>query len=90
MVSNQVVITVIAAVPPIVAAILGFLATKRSLRPSVGGSPGVSLVAVIKSMDTKVERIEATVDILRNGQTESENASLDLKGMVTGFWSPPR
>jgi hypothetical protein len=89
-VSNQVVITVVAAVPWIVAAILGFLATKRSLRPSVGGSPGVSLVAVIKSMDTKVERIEATVVRHRDSQTEVRERLARFEGQGHLLWSPPR
>jgi hypothetical protein len=83
-------ITAIAAVPPTVAAILGFLATKRSLRPSVGGSPGVSLAAVIKRMDAKVERIEARVDRLGDGQTEVRETLARFERQSHWLWSPPR
>jgi hypothetical protein len=88
--SNQVVVTVIAAIPPTLAAILGFLATKRSLRRSVGASPGVSLAAVLRRIDTKVERVEAKVDRLGEANAEMRERLARLEGETRKpLWSPP-
>lgn len=43
-VSEGVMIALIAATPPAIAAVLGYLANRRSLRRSVGGAPGVPLI----------------------------------------------
>lgn len=54
-------IAVIAALPPTLAAVLGYLGNRRAIRRSVGNSPGVPLSKL-------VERVEAKVDVLIEGQ----------------------
>lgn len=89
--TSEVVIAMIAAIPPTLAAILGFLANRRSLRRSVGVSTGVPLAAVIRSVDTKVERIEAKVDRLGEGQADVRERLAHLEGEgQRRLWSPPR
>lgn len=89
--TSEVVIAMIAAIPPTLAAILGFLANRRSLRRSVGVSTGVPLAAVIRSVDTKVERIEAKVDRLGEGQADVRERLAHLEGeRQRRLWSPPR
>lgn len=89
--TSEVVIAMIAAIPPTLAAILGFLANRRSLRRSVGVSKGVPLAAVIRSVDTKVERIEAKVDRLGEGQADVRERLAHLEGeRQRRLWSPPR
>jgi hypothetical protein len=87
---DQVVISVIAAIPPTLAAILGFLATKRSLRRSVGASPGASLAALLRSIDTKIERIDAKVDKLAEANAEMRERLSRLEAEThKPLWSPP-
>lgn len=89
--SEGIIIALIAATPPTIAATLGYLANKRSLRRSVGASPGVPLAAVIRSVDTKVERIEAKVDRLGEGQADVRERLAHLEGeRQRRLWSPPR
>lgn len=64
--SEGIVIALIAATPPSIAAILGYLANRRSLRRSVGTSPGVPLTKVLERLETRFEgrfdRVEAKLD----------------------------
>lgn len=64
--SEGIVIALIAATPPTIAAVLGFLANRRSLRRSVGTSPGVPLTKVLERLETRFEgrfdRLEAKLD----------------------------
>lgn len=62
--STELWIALIAALPPTLAAILGYLGNRRAIRRSVGNSPGVPLNKV-------VQRIEAKVDVLIEGQAAS-------------------
>lgn len=59
-------IALIAAAPPTAAAILGYLASQRSLRRSVGTSGDVPLVKVVERLETRSEgqfdRLETKVD----------------------------
>jgi hypothetical protein len=90
-VSRQIVISIIAAMPPTLAAILGFFANRRSLRRSLGASPGASLAAVVRSVDTKVERIEAKIDRLAEGQSEIRERLAHVEGEThQRLWSPSR
>jgi hypothetical protein len=65
-VSEAVTVALIAAAPPTVAAILGYLANRRSLRRSVGTSPGVPLTKVLERLETRFEgrfdRLETKLD----------------------------
>ncbi|MPZ15539.1 MAG: hypothetical protein GEU73_14155 [Chloroflexi bacterium] len=71
--SQQIVIAVVAAVPPTVAAVLGFLASKRSIRRSIGGNPGVPLREVLAQMETRsnsrLDRIESKLDRVADEHT---------------------
>lgn len=58
-----IVIAVIAAFPPTLAAVLGFLASSKTIRRSVGAPPGVPLARL-------VERLEGKVDHLAEGQAQ--------------------
>lgn len=87
---DQVVVTLIAAFPPTLAAVLAFLATKRSLRRSVGASPGGSLAALLRSVDTKVERIDAKVDRLAEANAEMRERLSRLEAEAhRPLWSRP-
>lgn len=89
--TSEIVIAMIAAIPPTLAVILGFLANRRSLRRSIGGSTGVPLVSVIRGMDSKVERIESKVDRLGEGQADVRERLAHLEGeRQRRLWSPPR
>jgi hypothetical protein len=65
-VSEAVTVALIAAAPPTVAAILGYLANRRSLQRSVGTSPGIPLTKVLERLETRFEgrfdRLDAKVD----------------------------
>lgn len=53
--SEQVLIAVIASIPPAAAAVLGYLANRRALKRSVGTSPGVPLAKLMERMDARFE-----------------------------------
>jgi hypothetical protein len=87
-VSIEIAIAVIAAVPPTLAAILGFLANRRSLRRSIGGNPGVPLASVMQRTETKIDRIDAKVDRLAEGQAQVRERLARLEGESgRGLWS---
>lgn len=65
--SDQLLTALIAATPPTVAAVLGYLANRRSLRRSVGTPPGLPLARVIERVDTKVDRVDSEVDRVIDG-----------------------
>jgi hypothetical protein len=64
--SEEIAIALIAATPPTVAAVLGYLANRRSLRRSVGTSPGVPLTKVLERLESRFEgrfdRLETKLD----------------------------
>ena len=64
--SEEIAIALIAATPPTVAAILGYLANRRSLRRSVGTTPGVPLTKVLERLESRFEgrfdRLETKLD----------------------------
>jgi hypothetical protein len=66
-------IAVIAAVPPTIAAILGYLGNRRSIRRSIGNSPGVPLIKIFA-------RIESKVDALIEGQAAMRERLARLEG----------
>jgi hypothetical protein len=84
-VSEQVLFAVIAATPPTAAAVLGVFAYRRSLKTSVGRSPGVSLVTLLEHMESRFEsrfdRIETKIDILsdRHGEARERLARLEAE-----------
>lgn len=69
----EILIAAIAALPPTIAAVLGYLGNRRSIRRSVGNSPGVPLSKI-------VERVELKVDHLVEGQTVIRERLARLEG----------
>lgn len=69
-------VAVIAALPPTLAALLGYLGNRRSIRRSVGNSPGVPLNKI-------VARIESKVDALVEGQAAIRELLARLEGERT-------
>ena len=63
---NELLVALIAATPPTIASVLGYLASRRSLRRSVGAWSGVPLVRVLERFEKRVEagfdRVEARLD----------------------------
>lgn len=72
-VSTELWIAVIVALPPTLAAVLGYLGNRRSIRRSLGNSPGVPLSKV-------VARIESKVDALTEGQAVIRERLAHLEG----------
>lgn len=52
-----IVIALIAAFPPTLAAILGYLANSRSIRRAVGEPQGVPLITVVERLDGKLDKL---------------------------------
>jgi hypothetical protein len=46
-VSSEILVAVIAATPPTIGAVLGYIASKRSLKRSIGANPGMPLRQVL-------------------------------------------
>jgi hypothetical protein len=72
-VSQELLVAVVAGVPPTLAAVLGYLGNRRSIRRSLGNSPGVPLSKV-------VARIESKVDKLVEGQAQIRERVARLEG----------
>lgn len=71
--SQELFVAVVAALPPTIAAVLGYLGNRRSIRRSLGNSPGVPLSKV-------VARIESKVDKLVKGQAQIRERVARLEG----------
>jgi hypothetical protein len=90
-VSEALTVALIAAVPPSAAAVLGYLANRRSLRRSVGVRPGIPLSRVLERVETKVDRIEDKLDRLAEGQTAVRERLARLEGEGDEpLWRPDR
>ena len=55
--SETILVAVIAAGPPTLAAILGYRANSRSLKRTVGEPQGVPLTTIVERLDTKVDKL---------------------------------
>ena len=55
--SDVIVVATIAAGPPTLAAILGYLANNRSLKRTVGDPQGVPLTTIVERLDVKVDKL---------------------------------
>lgn len=87
--SEQVLTALIAAAPPTIAAVLGYLASRRSLRRSVGTSPSLPLAKVIERVDAKVDRVDSKVDRVIDGQARIRERLARLEGeRDRRLWSP--
>lgn len=71
--SPELLVALVAAIPPTLAAVLGYLGNRRSIRRSLGNSPGVPLNKV-------VARIESKVDKLVEGQAQIRERVARLEG----------
>lgn len=71
--SGEILIAFIAAVPPTLAALLGYLGNRRAIRRSIGNSPTIPLSKV-------VHRIESKVDQLIEGQASIRERLARLEG----------
>ncbi len=81
-VSPEILIVSIAAGPPTLAALLGYFANSRSLRRTVGAPEGMPLARV-------VERLDAKIDGLTEGQSEMRERLARLEGAPElRFWRP--
>lgn len=72
--SEPILVAAIAAGPPTLAAILGYLANSRSIRRTVGEPQGVPLI-------TTVQRLDAKLDKLADGQTAIRERLARLEGV---------
>ena len=71
-----VLVAAVAAFPPTLAAILGYLANNRSLRRSIGEPSGMPLTTVVQRLDEKVDR-------LVEGQAATRERLARLEGPAT-------
>ena len=78
--SEGIVIALIAATPPTIAAVLGYLANRRSLRRSLGTPPGMPLIQVIERVESKVDRLDTKFDALSESQTLIRERLAGLEG----------
>lgn len=72
----SIVIALIAALPPTLAAVLGYLASIRSIRRSIGATPGIPLSRALERLDAKVDR-------LIEGQAVVRERLARLEGIAT-------
>lgn len=77
--SEGIVIAFIAATPPTIAAVLGYLASRRALRRSLGTPPGI-LIGVIERVESKVDRLDTKFDALSESQTLIRERLAGLEG----------
>ena len=64
--SSEILVAVIAATPPTIGAVLGYIASKRSLKRSIGANPSMPLRQVLAQMEarfeTRFDRLESKID----------------------------
>jgi hypothetical protein len=83
--SSEVLVAVIAAGPPTLAAVLSYVASKRSLKRAIGDNPGMPLHKVLLRMESRFEsrfdRVESKIDRVVEGQaaTRERLARLEAK-----------
>ena len=88
--SSEILVAVIAAAPPTLAAVLGYVASKRSLKRSVGDNPGLPLHQVLARMesrfDSRFDRVESKIDRIADEQaaTRERLARLEARRRSTG------
>lgn len=72
--TQEIWVAAVAAIPPTLAAILGYLGNRRSIRRTLGNSPGVPLSKL-------VGRLEKKVDLLIDGQFAIRERLARLEGI---------
>lgn len=71
---GSVIVAIIAAVPPTLAAVLGYLANSRSIRRSVGAAPGIPLARVVERIEEKLDRLTDGQALIRERLAALESA----------------
>ncbi len=83
--SSEILVAVIAAGPPTVAAVLSYVASKRSLKRAIGDTPGIPLHDMLTQMEgrfeTRFDRLESRIDrvLEDNSATRERIARLEAK-----------
>lgn len=79
--SSEILVAVIAAGPPTLAAVLAYIASSRSLRRSVGEPRGVPLNRVLERVEGKLDHVEDRLDHLidEQGRTRERLAGLEAQ-----------
>jgi hypothetical protein len=87
--SPEIVVAIIAACPPTIAAVLTYVASKRSLRRSIGDNPGMPLHRLLVRMESRFEsrfdRVESKIDRVVEGQTATKERLARLE--AEQMWS---
>ena len=84
--NEQIVIALIAAIPPSLAAVLGYLATKRTILRSVGTRRGFSIARTLARMDSKIDRVDAKVSEIGAGQSDLARRLSRLERRADSDW----
>jgi hypothetical protein len=81
-VSPEILVAVITGGPPTLAAVLSYVASRRSLRRSVGEPQGIPLTRVLERMEAKLDHVENRLDRLieEQGGTRERLAALEAHG----------
>lgn len=79
--SSEILVAVIAAGPPTIAAVLSYVASSRSLRRSVGEPQGVPLNRVLERVEVKLDHVEDRLDHLidEQGKTRERLAGIEAQ-----------
>lgn len=87
--NENVLVALIMAIPPTLAVVLGFLASRRSVQRSVG----TPLIRAMGYLDAKIDRLAAGQAELREGQAEVRERLARLEGEMGAqrrrLWAPP-
>ena len=63
--SSEILVAMIAGLPPTLAAVLAYVANSRSIRRSVGSPPGVPIARLIERLEEKVDRLTEGQAVVR-------------------------
>jgi len=84
---GAVLVAIVAAFPPTLAAILGYLANSRSIRRSVGEPTGVPLAALVQRIEEKLDRLVEGQASIRERLAHIEGAQAPT-GAITSAGAP--
>jgi hypothetical protein len=88
--SEEVLTALIAAAPPTLAAVLGFMANRRSIRRSVGASPSLPLTKWMERLEHGTERLNIKLDELSEGQAQVRERLARLETRIEDSSRSPR
>ena len=63
--SSEILVAMIAGLPPTLAAVLAYVANSRSIRRSIGAPPGIPLTRVIERLEGKIDRLAESQAVIR-------------------------